>query len=182
MEDTELQELIEPCEFEYSGFFDATKLVVRPEVRNMCSCDLCNAYGHSWMCPPGIGTVEECAQLLSNYSKGILFQTVGKMEDSFDWETIERTKELHKDRMIRLLDAVYDRFGSADGEVKVLNAGTCTYCKKCTYPDHPCAHPKKAAPSMEAVGLMVNEVCTMAGVDYNHGPATMAFSSCILYN
>ena len=62
-----------------------------------------------------------------------------------------------------------------------LSAGTCTLCKECTYPDAPCRFPDKRLVSMEAAGLVVSEVCTQAGIDYNHGPQTIAYSGCVLF-
>ena len=63
-----------------------------------------------------------------------------------------------------------------------MGAGSCTRCAKCTYPDRPCRYPDKLWPSMEACGLLVRDVCVLAGLDYYHGSGTMTYSSCILIN
>ena len=63
-----------------------------------------------------------------------------------------------------------------------LNAGCCTVCKQCTCPDAPCRFPEKAISSMEAYGLLVNQVCTDSGLQYNYGPNTIAYTGCFLFN
>ena len=57
----------------------------------------------------------------------------------------------------------------------------CGICEKCTYPDAPCRFPDRAFPSMEACGLVVNDVCKASGIPYNYGPRTMTFTGCVLY-
>ena len=63
-----------------------------------------------------------------------------------------------------------------------LSVGGCTRCKQCTYPDAPCRFPDRNFSSMEASGLLVNQVCTDNGVPYNYGKGKMAYTSCLLYN
>ena len=65
-------------------------------------------------------------------------------------------------------------------EARVLSAGTCTLCKPCAYPNEPYRFPDRAMVSMEAAGLVVSDVCTQAGIPYNHGKQTIAYSSCVL--
>ena len=63
-----------------------------------------------------------------------------------------------------------------------LAVGGCTRCKTCTYPDAPCRFPDRNFSSMEATGLLVNQVCVDNGVPYNYGRGKMAYTSCLLYN
>ena len=63
-----------------------------------------------------------------------------------------------------------------------LTAGACTLCKKCTCPDRPCRFPGKRLSSMEAYGLLVSDVCLKSGLEYNYGPKTITYTSCILFN
>ena len=76
-----------------AGFSAAAKLDcgtirLRPEVREMCSADKCHSFAKNWTCPPACGSLEECAEKVSRYKSGIIVQTVGKLEDEFDFESM----------------------------------------------------------------------------------------------
>jgi predicted metal-binding protein len=101
------------------------------------------------------------------------------MEDVFDYLSIERASQLHGRRFNVLARSVANKGLAAS--VLLLGAGTCLLCTECTYPSEPCRHPEHMHPSMEATGLMVNDVCRLAGVPYNHGSNTLTFTSCALY-
>jgi len=172
-----IMELAKDTGFEYFGVLDASKLRFRSEVRDMCAAGRCKAYGHNWACPPACGTIEEAAENAAKYKYGIIVQSVGQMEDDFDVETMQETERVQKERFEKMVDKLRD-----DGvDVLPMSAGTCTKCKTCAYPD-PCRMPDRRLSSMEAYGLVVSDSCTLAGVDYYHGPQTMAFTCCILFN
>ena len=62
-----------------------------------------------------------------------------------------------------------------------MGAGTCTRCAACTYPDAPCRHPETLAPSMEACGLFVSDVCRSNALPYYYGDRKIAFICCVLF-
>jgi predicted metal-binding protein len=164
-----------------TGFSHASKLntealVFMPEVREMCSADRCQQYGRNWRCPPACGSLEEASALARQYSYGMLVQTVGKMDDDFDYETIMSTSEKHKENFSALVRKLKSRYD----DVLPMGAGACNVCETCTYPDAPCRHPGDAITSMEAYGLWVSKVCELSGVKYNYGPRTLAYTSCYL--
>ncbi|MCL2339681.1 MAG: DUF2284 domain-containing protein [Actinomycetia bacterium] len=175
----DLKQLVQDCGFEYSGEFDPLQLVARPEVRDMCAADTCHAYGKNWACPPGCGEVNESNEKFHRYSNGIVFQTLAEMEDEFDFETTMQAAAEHERRFGELVSKVRETGASRD-DVLLVGAGSCTICKECTYPDKPCRFPDKIFPSMEAMGLVVADVCTLAGIPYYHGPGTLAYCSCVL--
>ena len=74
---------------------DVKTLEPRQDVRDMCAVNTCGMYGTNWSCPPNCGTVPECAQKMQKYSKGVLLQTVGDIEDSLDWEGMMEVKAVH---------------------------------------------------------------------------------------
>jgi len=153
-------------------------LVFRTEVRDMCAADRCQSYDRSWSCPPACGTPEGCANRMGAYAHGVLVQTTGLMEDDFDAETIGETYLRHK----RNFETLARQTRLLHPDCLPLTAGACTLCRKCTYPDRPCRFPKKRLSSMEAYGLLVSEVCVRSGVPYNHGPRTITYTSCILFD
>jgi len=179
--DTELmQQMIEQSGFEFQGGFDPLDLVARDEVREMCAADTCRSYNKSWACPPGCGEIEDSNKTFKLYECGIVFQTVAYMEDEFDFETTMAAARDHRERFNKLVEMVRETGMNRD-TVLLIGAGSCTICPECSYPDAPCRYPEKIFPSMEAMGLMVSEVCVSAGIPYYHGPQTLAYSSCVLF-
>jgi len=152
-------------------------LVFMPEVRDMCSADRCRSYGKNWCCPPACGTLEEASERIKGYSSGIILQTVGNMEDEFDYETIEDTAKRHKSGFAAFVKELKKDFT----DILPMGAGTCTICKECTYPDAPCRNPDDAIISMEAYGLWVSRVCEMSDIPYNNGKNTITYTSCCLF-
>ena len=165
--------------FEQSAEFDAEGLVFREDVRAMCADGRCRRYGRSWSCPPAIGPVAKLEERARAFARGVLVQTTGALEDEFDAGGIAAASQLHKRRfeaLARQAKAV------SKNACLPLGAGSCTLCVRCTYPSWPCRHPERVYPSMEACGLLVADVCALAGLGYNYGPCTITYSSCILYN
>ena len=166
---------------EESGFSACASLSIqtielKPEVRDMCAANTCGMYGKRWSCPPGCGTLEECAAQLKGRSMGILVQTIGEIEDSFDFEAMMEIEADHKEHFT----AMYAALRAAGADVTAIGAGCCTVCPKCSYPDEPCRFPDKKVTSMEAYGMVVNEICKANGLPYNYGPERMAYTSCFL--
>lgn len=162
--------------FEAATELNAESLRAMPEVRAMCASDRCSVFGTRWACPPGCGSLENCRKRMESYATGVLVQTVGKIEDSFDAEGIAEANRIHGKRF-RLLTRMVR---AAQPDCLPLSAGTCTRCEVCTYPDKPCRFPKKMFSSMEAYGLLVSDVCKESGMPYYRGPGTITFTSCIL--
>ena len=164
--------------FTHSAPLDAATLELKEEVRAMCSANTCRAYGRNWSCPPACGDLDELRQQFAKYSRGILVQTVGEVEDSMDIEGMMEAEAAHKEHF----NALHEKLLETWPDLLALGAGTCTRCKECTYPDAPCRFPDRCFSSMEATGLLVNQVCVDNGVPYNYGKGKMAYTSCLLYN
>ena len=101
-----LLELAKQAEFSHYGPLNVAALEFRPEVREMCAADKCRSYGRSWTCPPHCGTLEEMAARAQGYPMGILVQSTAELEDDFDIETMMDTERVHKERFVRLCEAV----------------------------------------------------------------------------
>ena len=162
--------------FSQAGELNVKALVFMPEVRDMCSADLCKMYGKNWKCPPGCGSIEDAAKRAAEYSYGIIVQTIGKMEDDFDYETIQETGDKHKENFAVLAKDIRKKYP----DVLPMGAGTCTICETCSYPDAPCRFPNESISSMEAYGLWVSKVCELSNIPYNNGKQTITYTSCYL--
>ena len=61
-------------------------IVTSTEFRDICASNSCGYYGKCWMCPPDVGQIGPMMEQLRSYPLGILYQTIGQLEDSFDIE------------------------------------------------------------------------------------------------
>ena len=163
--------------FEQAGPLDPATIALKEEVREMCASGKCAMYDKRWSCPPGCGTLDECRELLKGYTRGILVQSVGELEDNFDIETMMETEAAHKERFYAMRKALVERGIDA----LAAGAGCCTICPECTYPDAPCRFPEQKMSSMEALGMLVLEVCKANDMRYFYGENTIAYTSCLLF-
>lgn len=172
----ELEKMGMECGFSHVGALDCSTIELRPEVRETCEKNTCHRYGKCWSCPPGCGSLEDCAAVVHSYQRGIIVQTVGELEDELDGETMMETEALHKEHFLAMekeLREIYPK-------MRPLGAGSCTKCKVCTYPDAPCRFPDQSFASMEAFGMLVTQVCSANHMQYYYGPCTIAYTSCFL--
>ncbi len=154
-------------------------LVFRPEVRDMCAANRCGKYGTLWTCPPACGTLEELAEKARGYLSGVLVQTTGALEDDFDFEGMQDVSARHAAAFRAFSRELVAQMG-ADA-LWAMGAGGCGECETCAYPDAPCRHPELAAPSMEACGLVVSDVCRACNIPYKYGDRTITYVSCVLF-
>ena len=162
--------------FSYAAPLDVATLEFLPEVRDMCNAKQCDRYNTSWSCPPACPSLEEMRDLVKSYESGVLVQTVGDLEDSYDWEGIMEAGARHKTNFGKMWDTLEEEFPS----LFAMGAGACMLCPRCSYPDNPCRFPKRMSASMEACGLFVSKVCTDNNLKYNYGPEKIVFTSCFL--
>ena len=57
-----------------------------PAFREMCKANLCGNYGLCWTCPPDVGDISQLIAEAKTYNWGLVYQTVNKLEDSYDFE------------------------------------------------------------------------------------------------
>lgn len=164
------------CGFTEAAPLDVSTLKPMAMVRDACAADKCHAYGRNWTCPPNCGTLEECGARMQSYSRGILLQTVGKLEKRIDTKGYMRIEKEHNEAFRRFAEEIRKEYPKA----LCLGAGGCRVCGECAYPE-PCRFPEKAMSSMEGYGLFVTQVCRDNGVAYYYGPMTIAYSACILF-
>ncbi|MDI9498948.1 MAG: DUF2284 domain-containing protein [Bacillota bacterium] len=158
-----------------TAVFDVADIELREEVRAMCAADRCHSYGKNWMCPPHIGDLATWRGRIDQYSHGILIQRTCQLEDSFDYEAMAEGQ--------RILKGLFNNFvdeGACPPGMLLLTCGTCTLCSSCGCPDIPCRFPDRAYPSLEAIGILVTDLCRTAGLPYYYGENTLTWSGGIL--
>ncbi|MDD3244227.1 MAG: DUF2284 domain-containing protein [Eubacteriales bacterium] len=148
------------------------------EVRKMCEMNSCGMYGTNWQCPPGVGDVEACEKRARSFPHGVVVNTVWTLEDSFDFEGMQRGGQGHK----QLFDQLKAYAVSLAGREHILplGAGGCKLCEKCTYPDASCRHPDLVDASMEACGIQVMNLAGACGMNYINGKNTVTYFGVIL--
>lgn len=151
-----------------------------PELRELCAQNSCGSYKTSWVGPPAIGTVEELMLKVQAFPGGMVVQTVGQLEDSFDYPGMVAAREDHDAMFNRVVAAVRDQVPGV--RILPLSVGCCHICGTCTYPDQPCLRPDEAFASVEAYGIHVNAMLTNCGLKYNNGPDTVSYVGLILFD
>lgn len=171
-----VKELALECGFSHAGKLDVATIAVRQEVRDACAANKCNQYGKNWACPPGCGTLEECDARMKKYETGVILQTTGILEDSMDFEMMEKLGKDHAEHFT----AFSDKIKALYPDSMIIGAGSCVRCKECTFPDKPCRFPDKLTSSMEALGMVVSDVCRDNGIPYYYGAGTLTYVGCVL--
>lgn len=162
--------------FSHAAPLAAETLLLREEVRDMCSADRCHLYGKSWMCPPACGSLEENHEKLRPFTRGLLVQTTATLDDDFDYETMEAAGSRQKALFLAFRQELARTFPG----LLALTSGGCDLCEVCTYPGAPCARPEDAMSSMEAFGLVVSDVCLKNNLPYYYGPGSITYTGCYL--
>jgi predicted metal-binding protein len=147
--------------------------------RDLCEMNSCGKYKTNWMCPPAVGAFEDLKNRVLKFNKGLVIQTVYQMEDSFDFEGMMNAKDIHEKVFRNLVRQIKEE--KLLDPIMPLNAGVCSWCENCTYPDRDCIYPEEALPSIEAYGIDVTALVTACGIPYNNGQASVSYVGMILF-
>jgi predicted metal-binding protein len=166
-----------------TGFTNAAPVAIstielNEQVREMCAANKCHAYNTNWSCPPSCGTVDECQARVRQYEGGIIVQTTARLEDDFDFETMDETAKNHGKNLMKLTKRLKAAYPELD--ILTLGAGACLTCEKCTYPDAPCRFPELMSSPMEGYGMVISEVCKANNITYYYGKGTLTYVGCYL--
>ncbi|MDR0585184.1 MAG: DUF2284 domain-containing protein [Treponema sp.] len=179
-----LRELALGCGFTCAGELRTDTIRIRPEVRDTCATGKCNSYGKSWSCPPACGSLEECEQRIRRYGGGLILQTSGTLEDSLDYEGMTQISADHAKHLRAFQEALLSLYSVSEADAPLpyllLGAGACKSCEQCSYPDSPCRFPERMLVSMEAMGMVVSDVCQANNLPYYYGPNTLTYVGCVL--
>jgi predicted metal-binding protein len=174
-----LEKLALGCGFTRTGRFDPASMKVRREVRDACAADKCRVYGKNWSCPPVVGSLSECEKRLAGFHSGLILQTTGKLEDSFDFNSMTLIGQEHNARLFDFQEKLREFFPE-DKSWLLLGSGCCKICEQCSYPDSPCNYPERMIVPVEAMGIVVSDLCAANNVLYYYGPGTLAYTGCVL--
>jgi predicted metal-binding protein len=165
----------------HAADLDISAIKFYPQVRRMCECNSCGSIGKNWQCPPHVGTLKENAAVTRSYQHGILVQSVGELEDSYDIEGMGRLQTEHQKRLRGIAGDLRDESGVS--RVFALGAGPCDVCSRCTIlDDKPCHLPDKIMPSVEAYGMNAQKIVESCGMSYINGRDTVSYVGVVLFD
>ncbi len=142
------------------------------EFREICKENACGKYDKNWMCPPVAGEIEDLIRSVKAYSSALLYQSVGELEDCFDYEGMMEAAKLHN----CLTSKVKETF--SQDRYFHLGAGGCHICDSCEkLRDLPCKHPSLALGSLECYGIDVGHMAKQGGLSYSNGENTVTYFS-----
>lgn len=156
----------------------AEDIVLNAAFRDICRGNGCGMYGRCWMCPPEIGEIDALMARVRSYERGLLYQSVSDIEDSFDIEGMFEAGRRHAQLSQRLEDAVSPLLPRH----LHLSCGGCRLCERCTKPDGlPCRHPDRALMSMEGCGIDVYQTARPTPLPYINGQNTVTYFGIVLF-
>jgi len=155
------------------------QIVCDPVFRQQCASNACGMYGKCWMCPPDVGEITQLIEQVYKYQKAVLYQSIFKLEDSFDFEGMQAGGYRHFERS-RTIDALLREAGFKD--FLHLGKGGCGVCTTCAKVEgKPCRFPEKALPSLEAYGVNVSATVKHTSMKYINGTNTVTYFGMILF-
>ena len=169
-----------------AGVVKVADISVDASFRSLCEANSCGNYGKNYMCPPDIGDIGELMAELKTYELAMVYQTVEKLEDSYDFEGMMDAGKKHNDLAQKLREwanaAVEEALGQGDRmQILHLGAGGCRVCPVCgRRTGEPCRFPEKAIGSLEAYGVNVSLLAEAAGMRSINGQDTVTYFGAIL--
>lgn len=156
------------------------QIVLSRSFRDICAGNGCGNYGRCWMCPPDVGEIDTLMEKVGCFPRGLLYQSIVPLEDSFDIEGMTAGARAHARLSLRVDDAVRPLLL---GERFHLSCGGCRLCDRCTKPDGlPCRHPEQALPSLESCGIDVYNTVRDTDLHYTNGQNTVTFFGLLLFS
>lgn len=147
--------------------------------RELCASNACGNYGRCWMCPPDAGDIDVLMAKAKTFSQALVYQTVGTLEDSYDFEGMMEAGQRHN----VLAQSLSDAFAQIPFAcVLHLGAGGCRVCETCAKrTNEPCRFPDRAMASLETYGVAVSELAQACGMRYINGENTVTYFGAFLF-
>jgi len=163
-----------------AAFVSGRDIVYSETFREICRASQCGKYGKCWVCPPDIGEIDTLISRAKSYPRGILYQTIGTLEDSFDVEGMFEAGANHA-KVSRKLNRVLPELLQAP--FLHLGCGGCHLCESCSKQDNaPCRHPADALPAMEGFGIDVYNTTLSTPLKYINGTNTVTYFGLVLFS
>lgn len=172
-----LLQMVLDCGATKATVLEQSEIVLSAEFRAACEMNSCGVYGRCWMCPPDVGPIDELMDRVRSFPRGIWYQTVGEIEDSFDFEGMTEVSNNHAKLSQRILK-------NTPKELRTLHltCGGCRVCAKCAKVDNePCRFPDRALASVESYGVDVYNTTKGTDLKYINGANTVTYFGLLLF-
>jgi len=179
MEDT-LIRLALDCGAAKAAALSGSQVVYAESFREICKANQCGCYGRCWVCPPEIGEIGELIARAKTYPRGLLYQTIGTLEDSFDIEGMMAAGRSHALVSSRIQQGLKDLLGRPFLHLGCGGCHLCDVCAKRT--GEPCRHPESALPAMEGWGVDVYNTTLATPLKYINGTNTVTYFGLVLFS
>ena len=155
-------------------------VVTDPAFYEICRGNGCGNFGKCYACPPDIGDAEYGERMIRSFRYGLLYQTIGDLEDSYDFEGMAEVSKKHAQTGVRLSAKVREMYKD---EFVHLSCGGCHLCEKCAKRDNlPCRHPDLVMPAMEGLGIDVYRTTSSTDLKYINGQNTVTYFGLVLFD
>ncbi len=101
--DAQLIETVEQLGAAHAGVVAVADIHFDPAFRELCVSNACGNYGKCWMCPPDAGDIHDLIALAQTYQKALVYQTIGTLEDSYDFEGMMEAAETHNQLALQVI-------------------------------------------------------------------------------
>lgn len=147
---------------------------------DICAGNGCGSFGKYWTCPPAIGEPDALINELHTYAHAVLYQTIGEIEDSFDFEGMGEVGKNHKVTSRKIHEAIKAVMGNT--RFLHLSNGGCDLCVRCAKEDNkPCRFPEKILKPMEGYCIDVYRTTKTTQMKYINGSDTVTYFGIILF-
>lgn len=172
-------QIVLDCGAEKAQYLPGSSVITDPVFRKICEGNACGKFGRCYMCPPDIGPAEELMEQVHGYPHAILYQSIGTIEDSFDFEGMMEAGHSHCMLSQRIREKLE---GWLPGHLH-LTGGGCHLCERCAkLDDSPCRYPSEALSSLEGYGIDVYRTSQATSLKYINGENTVTYFGILLFS
>ena len=159
-------------------YVDPKTIDYNQRVRWICEHE-CPMYGKTWACPPGVGSVEECAAKCRSYQSCLMVGTVTEAEDISNIEETLKTRPEHE----KLTNQIRELFREQGIEPYILSTEACAVCERCAILDGmPCRMPGRMHPCVESHGINLIPTLEENGLEFQFGGDVITWYSLLFFN
>lgn len=176
-----LEDIVKRCS-EFGAYkasmIDIDEITFDENLRSYCEVNYCGSYGKNYACPPSIGDVKEVIAKAKSYKSALVFQTVTEIEDSYDFEGMQKAALRHS----KVADFINAELKKQYSDYLQLTAGGCTVCPVCSAVENkPCRFPDKMISSLEAYCMNVTILAEQCNMKYINGVNTVTYFGTFLF-
>lgn len=177
MNQEQMLQMVLDCGATKAAIIEQSQIILSAEFRAACEMNSCGVFGRCWMCPPDVGPIDELMDSVRSFPRGVWYQTIGEIEDSFDFEGMTAVSDNHAMLSQRILKAT-----PKDQRTLHLTCGGCHVCARCAkLDDEPCRFPERALPSVESYGVDVYNTTRGTDLKYINGANTVTYFGLLLF-